>query len=290
MDETKIADTLSTFMNPPIITIPLFLVISIVLSFTDSGFDFYKFIVLEVISLVFASLLPMAIILHWAKKPGNDKDISDRSKRFVPLIVGTVSYFIGFIVSLIFNVDIFMALLLLCYTVNTFIVMLITTRWKISIHTTGLSGPVGALILLLGPIGAAIAVLYPILIWSRVTLKKHTMAQAICGGVFGFFMTIAEMYLYLNILNIHITNIIPLIDAAYYVLAIITAPIILGILSYVHIKNSRIVFYVLSIITLGLFIMYAPIDAQIILVLIDVVTILVSYLSNENFAWHRALF
>ena len=58
-----------------------------------------KFIVLELISLVFSSILPMAIILGWAKKIGTDKDISNRTDRFVPLIVGITSYFIGFLVS-----------------------------------------------------------------------------------------------------------------------------------------------------------------------------------------------
>ncbi|MBE6497777.1 MAG: hypothetical protein E7Z81_05820 [Methanobrevibacter sp.] len=55
----------------------------------------------------------MAIIVFWAKKINTDNDISNREDRFVPLIVGIVSYFIGFIVCLIFNASNFLALLLL---------------------------------------------------------------------------------------------------------------------------------------------------------------------------------
>ena len=181
----KIADTISIFTNPPIITIPLFLIICIILAcdgtpFTSGfSFDWTQFIITELISLIFASILPMAIILHWARKLDTDKDISNREDRFVPLIVGVVSYLIGFIIAWILGVSNFLIVLILCYAVNTFIVMLITTKWKISIHTTGLTGPVAALIMLLGPIGALVGLLYPILIWSRFTLKKHTMAQAI---------------------------------------------------------------------------------------------------------------
>ena len=181
----KIADTISIFTNPPIITIPLFLIICIILAcdgtpFT-SGFSFNwtQFIITELISLVFASILPMAIILHWARKLDTDKDISNREDRFVPLIVGVVSYLIGFIIAWILGVSNFLIVLILCYAVNTFIVMLITTKWKISIHTTGLTGPVAALIMLLGPIGALVGLLYPILIWSRFTLKKHTMDELV---------------------------------------------------------------------------------------------------------------
>ena len=204
----KIADTMSIFTNPPIITIPLFLIICIILAcngtpFT-SGFSFNwnQFIITELISLVFASILPMAIILHWARKLDTDKDISNREDRFIPLIVGVVSYLIGFIISLILGVSNFITVLILCYTVNTFIVMLITSKWKISIHTTGLAGPIAALIMLLGPIGAIFGLLYPMLIWSRFTLKKHTMAQAIAGGVFGFIMTVVEAYLYMVFLSL----------------------------------------------------------------------------------------
>ena len=165
MNKLKIADTISTLTNPPIICIPLFLIMSVVLAFEDGVFSLSKFVVLELISLVFSSLLPMAIILGWAKKLGTDKDISNRTDRFVPLMVGIASYFIGFLTSLIVNVSNFLSILLLCYAVNTFIVILITTKWKISVHTTGLSGPVGALILLIGPFGAIFGIIYPILIW-----------------------------------------------------------------------------------------------------------------------------
>ena len=186
----KIADTISIFTNPPIITIPLFLIICIILAcdgipFTSGfRFDWTQFIITELISLIFASILPMAITLYWAKKLNTDKDISNREDRFVPLIVGILSYLVGFAIALTLGVSNFLTVLILCYAVNTFIVLLITYKWKISIHTTGLTGPVAALIMLLGPLGAIVGLVYPVLIWSRFTLKKHTMAQAIAGGVF----------------------------------------------------------------------------------------------------------
>ena len=105
MNKLKIAKTISTFTNPPIICIPLFFIICLVLSFENSSFNFAKFIVLELISLVFASVLPMAIILYWAKKLDTDSDISNRQDRFMPLIIGIISYFIGFLILLFLNVD-----------------------------------------------------------------------------------------------------------------------------------------------------------------------------------------
>lgn len=285
----KLAKTISAFTNPPIITIPLFLIICIVLSFENGGFDFNKFITMELISLVFASVLPMAIILFWAKKINTDRDISNREDRFIPLIIGIVSYFIGVLVSLALNADNFLTLLLLCYSVNTGVVLLITFKWKISVHTTGISGPVAALILLLGPFGAVFGVIYPIVIWARVLLKKHTLAQAICGGVQGFFLTVFEMYIYMYLFNMPITGMTSLEMSIFYILAIITTPIVLGILSYIDVKNKKPIFIVSEILLFALFLMLMPFDVFIIFVLITLTSLLISLSAGDEFVWYNVI-
>ena len=289
MNKLKIAERISTFTNPPIICIPLFFIICLTLSFTAGGFDISKFMVLEVISLIFASLLPMAIILFWAKKLGTDKDISNRSDRYMPLIVGIVSYFIGFLICLIFKLDNFLTCLLLCYSINTGVVLLFTSKWKISVHTTGLSGPVGALILLLGPIGALFGLIYPVLIWSRVLLEKHTLSQAICGGVQGFFLTVLEMYLFMGILNLPVYNLVSLYDSILYILAIIMTPIVLGILSYVKMSNPFRTFILAEIVLLILFFLLTPLPVFAIFVLTTLASILISLYAGDDFIWFKIL-
>ena len=304
-DETNptklaIANAISTFTNPPIICIPLFLIISIVLASNGNpfssgfSFDWMVFIKCEVISLVFASALPMAIIIYWAKKLNTDKDISNREDRFIPLIVGVISYLIGLLASLFLNVPKFLSILLLCYAVNTFIVMLITTKWKISIHTTGLSGPIAALIMLLGPIGALLAISYPILIWSRVTLKKHTMAQAIAGGVFGFIFTVGETYLYMKLFGIDISNLVPLNECLWIILGIIACPIVLGICGLLEKKGiegiyRRKLFHLASFLGLAIFLFYGPYSALISLVLTSIASILITLFAGEAFSWYRGI-
>lgn len=289
MNRLKTAKTISTITNPPIICIPLFLIICIALSFNEAGFDFNKFIVLEAVSLIFASILPMAIILFWAKKLGTDKDISNRSDRYTPLIVGIISYFIGFLICYTFGLDNFLTCLLLCYTINTGVVLLITTKWKISVHTTGLSGPVGALILLLGPIGALFGLIYPVLIWSRVLLKKHTLSQAIAGGAQGFFLTVLEMYLFMNILNLPVLNLVSLGDSILYILAIIITPIVLGILSYIEFENPFAIFVISEIILLIVFCTLTPLSVYLIFILVNLCSILISLFAGDDFIWHKIL-
>lgn len=289
MGKEKIAKTVSTLTQPPIITIPLFLIITIILSFEGGTFDFNRFIVMEIISLVFASILPIAIILFWSKRKNTDFDISNRQDRFIPLIIGIVSYFIGVLVCLALNVSHFLTLLLLCYCINTGVVLLITLKWKISVHTTGISGPIAALILLLGPIGAFFGIIYPVVIWSRVLLKKHTLAQAICGGVQGFFLTVLEMYLYMYLFNMWVDGLVSLEMSCLFILAIIATPVVLGFLSYVTVKNSRMIFIIVETIFALLFLMFAPIDIFIIFILITLTSVLVSCYAGDDFVWFRVL-
>ena len=289
MEKLKVAKSISTVTNPPIICIPLFLIICLTLSFGSEGFDWAKFLVLEAVSLVFASILPMAIILFWAKKLNTDSDISNRSDRYMPLIVGIVSYLIGFIICLVFRLDNFLTCLLLCYAVNTGVVLLITTKWKISVHTTGLSGPVGALILLLGPIGALFGILYPLLIWSRVTLEKHTLAQAIAGGVQGFFLTVLEMYLFITLFRFDVIAMTPLIDSIYFILAIIFTPVFLGILSYGSFSNKKRLFIISEIVGLALFLVFMPLDVFLIFVIISLASILISLYAGDEFVWFNVM-
>lgn len=289
MNRLKVAEAISTFTNPPIICIPLFLIICIILSFENGVFNLSEFIVLELISLVFASILPMAIILYWVKKLDTDSDISNREDRFTPLVVGIVSYFIGFLVSFFIGADHFLTALLLCYCVNTGVVLLITSKWKISVHTTGLSGPVGALILLLGPLGALFAILYPILIWSRVTLNKHTMAQAIAGGVQGFFLTVLEMYLYIYIFSFNVAGLVPLIDCLWYILAIIFTPILFGVLVYSHVMEKKFSFILLELVGLMFFMIFSSLDTVLIYIVISITCILVSLYAGSEYSWNKIL-
>ena len=289
MNKQKVAKAISAVTNPPIICIPLFLIICTVLSFENGTFNISKFAVLELISLIFTSALPLAIILLWAKRIGTDRDISNRSDRYMPLIIGIVSYIIGFMICLVFNLDHFLTALLLCYATNTGVVLLFTIKWKISVHTTALSGPVAALILLLGPLGAIFGVIYPVLIWSRVLLKKHTLAQAISGGVQGFFLTVLEMYLFIYLLNLQVVPLVSLVDSILYILAIIATPVILGILSYANIF-SKTVFIIAEIIALALFYVFTPISVFLIFVIVSLTSILISLYAGDDFIWHKVLF
>jgi hypothetical protein len=75
------------------------------------------------------------------------------------------------------------------YFVGTLFLFFINLYWKISIHTMGIAGPTTVLVFVFGYWGALLGLLLPPVIWSRVYLKKHTVAQAITGAILGFVLT-----------------------------------------------------------------------------------------------------
>ena len=284
----KVAKWVSTITNAPIICIPAF----IILCWVFLADDPVKFAVVEIICLIFTSVASMAIILIWAKKLNTDKDISNREDRPVPLIVGSVSYFIGFLVLLFINAPPIITYLLLCYTCNTLIIMIISTKWKISIHTTGLIGPASALILVLGKWGIILGLLLPVVIWSRVTLKKHTMAQAVVGGLNAYFLTIAEIFLFIYLFNLPTYHVAPLAEIVCIVFALIVSPTILAILGHLKDVNTnrktKPIFYILMVIAFIIF-AFIGIDYAIIFVVALAVTLFITWYGGENFAWYRAI-
>ena len=61
----------------------------------------------------------------------------------------------------------------------------ITLLWKASAHCTVGAHAAVAGLLLLGPLGLVFLLALPLIVWSRVTLKAHTLPQALAGAVVG---------------------------------------------------------------------------------------------------------
>ena len=91
-----------------------------------------------------------------------------------------------------------MFVLSLSYIVMSLIILLITFRWKVSIHTSGLALPITALVYLFGWRLAWYYILVVLLVWARVKLKAHSLAQAVSGSMIGIVVTFAIFFLLLG--------------------------------------------------------------------------------------------
>ncbi len=125
-------------------------------------------------------------------------DIPKREDRSYPLIIVVMSYLIGTLVLIAFQAPLITVGLMFCYFSNTLVIFFINLRWKISIHSMGVAGPTVALIFSFGYLGAISGLLIPLVMWSRVHLKKHTVSQVIAGALLGLILTTVQLNLLLS--------------------------------------------------------------------------------------------
>lgn len=139
--------------------------------------------------MLFSFLLPLLHIIipfayfFWALKEGfiSDIDITKRTQRFgimsLMLIMQLTSLTLIYMYG---NTGLLhLALITMVVFVTTF---LITLVWKISLHTT--INMIGILLVnvLFGWKYTALFLLLPLVMWSRLYLKKHTALQLLAGA------------------------------------------------------------------------------------------------------------
>jgi membrane-associated phospholipid phosphatase len=118
--------------------------------------------------------------------------MADRSQ---PLLVATISFFIGTAVLLFVRAPPLTTTIMLGYSVGTLFIFFVNLRWKISAHAMGIAGPTVVLLFAFGPWGMLLGLLLPLVIWSRMYLKKHTLAQTLAGSVAGFVLAAFGLWL-----------------------------------------------------------------------------------------------
>jgi membrane-associated phospholipid phosphatase len=184
----RIARLISNITQPPVVSIPTFAIINYVL------LGFNNSMVITIICWIFGAFLPITTSLILIRKMHTDIDITDRTKRTLPLFFAVCSYLIGFLVLLSMGAPALTTALMLIYSTNTLIILFINLSWKISIHTMGVAGPTVALTYLFGISGLLFGLIIPLVMWSRVRLKKHTISQVLAGGIAGIILTYVQLY------------------------------------------------------------------------------------------------
>ncbi len=181
-----LARILSTLFHPAILFLPI---PYIIISHTTSN-------VSEAIRWTFFSwifIFSLAVYVFYEVKIGkfNNFDISNRKQRprlffaigLLSLIyIATLILFQGPVSLIIITLGILFGLLGLD---------LINTMIKASIHVASVSGILLSIVILDGIQYWYLLLLVPLVAWSRIQLKRHTMGETITGAVFGFSLTIA---------------------------------------------------------------------------------------------------
>ena len=192
MTSEKTASIISVALNPTIIAGFAFLILVSRQSIQTS-------FLLMIVCLTFGTLVPL-VMVHQLSKRGivSDYYVSQKEERAKPFAGAMISYLVGSGVLFLVNAPPIVTAFMLCYAGNTMIMMIITLRWKISIHAAGIAAAATGLIYAIGVWAALFFTLLLPVGWARVYLKAHTPLQMLAGGLVTIAATWIQMKIYLS--------------------------------------------------------------------------------------------
>lgn len=201
-DRNMKRNTLQLISN--LISAPIFGgVIFLVLIYTyNELLNYTQIILISAVSILFATVIPLSYIFLFVRKRRKiyqiDYDISNKSLRTKPFVVVIVSYAIGTAILFLLNAPVLVKGLMFCYFTNSLVMLFITLFWKISIHASGITGPLTVLIYKLGIIYSPLFLIVVPVGLVRIKLGKHTTLQIISGALLAILITWLQIVFIIN--------------------------------------------------------------------------------------------
>jgi hypothetical protein len=141
-----------------------------------------------------AILMPVLYVL-WLlqKKEITDFHLKLRQQRIKPMLVMVFCSGLAWIVMSVGSAPIFLQTLAITGAVLIAFLLIVTLRWKISGHATAVTAFALFSLSYWGALALPILLLVPTVIWARLALKRHTLAQTLAGvTVGGIFMVLVQ--------------------------------------------------------------------------------------------------
>lgn len=187
-----LAEIISWGFFPPIVATVFF--VFLVFWYSSDLSEGFTWLVTVSPFLIFCPLIFFAISykLGWV----SDIDLSERKERPVFLVVFVVSLLLLSIFLYILGVPEKFFIYVFSGLVMSALASIITLYWKISFHTAITSSVITAILILGGLRFWPFIILVPLIGWSRVVLKKHTIWQVTGGALLAFGVTCIIFYLF----------------------------------------------------------------------------------------------
>ena len=174
----RLAAVISTFGSPPVMVCTALLLTALKLSSSAA----WKW---AGIYLILGVLTPFLYVV-WLLKRGyvTDIDVQLRKQRAQPLLVTILCTGAAWLVLALGAAPTTMTLIATAIWLQVVVIFAVTLRWKISVQAATVAGAMTVAWALLGsPLPFLIAV--PLVAWSRVRLRRHTLLQTLAGVVLG---------------------------------------------------------------------------------------------------------
>ena len=134
-------------------------------------------------AIIFTAIIPyMAVLLLYKTGKVSDLQIPKRKERLFPLLVVNICVIAGFFVLIYMQPEKLLLSVYMIYLLVLPAISLITLFWKISFHASYITLFSIVSLVVFGKWAMLTILLIPLVGWSRIKLKRHTMAQVL-GGI-----------------------------------------------------------------------------------------------------------
>jgi hypothetical protein len=190
--EHRLAHLVSDVTNPLFVAVPTFLVIAL-----TTAPDLFHAVFWWAVAVFGISLAPFLFVLGGVRSGHfSDHHVSVRQQRFLPLLFGLGCMAITWILLSVLGASRVLIATVTAGIVACCIAILITRRWKISLHLVGMAGAVTVLVLLFGPFLLLLGPLVALVAWARWQVGAHTVLQAVAGTVLAVGVTLALFWVF----------------------------------------------------------------------------------------------
>jgi len=148
------------------------------------------------LTLTIAVLPLLAFIAHQTRRGAfADDQVPEQHLRNQVYLVGNACLLVCLLILVLLRAPGSLVTLLLAMLTSSATASGLNLRWKVSVHTGSVAGAAVSLLALVGPPALPTLVLIPLIGWTRVALRRHTLGQVIAGGLVGGGITTCVFWL-----------------------------------------------------------------------------------------------
>ena len=187
----KVAQIISEVSIPPILAAIVFPIL-----YFRFEPEITRAIVGTLVCWISSAVFPIMYIVILEKNSRvSHRHIPIKEQRTRPYLVGTAGYSVGLVILLLLKAPFIVWGLMVCYIINTLVIVVINLYWKVSAHAMGIAGPLAAAHFALGAIVIPFYLLLIPVSWARLELSAHTPAQLLAGSILGVVLTFGQLFL-----------------------------------------------------------------------------------------------
>ena len=186
-----LARLITETLQPPLVISVMLLVVG----YSAGGQDG---LIAALVMATFMCLLPWAVVIVLAKVGKlSDHHVADKKQRLPVLMATLVSAIVGILFALLMHAPGPVLAATGAVIAGLVLVAAVSPLWKISGHTTAVSGVASILLITFGPALYFLLAVPAIVGWSRLVLKAHNPTQVLAGATVGPLL-IGTVYFFLT--------------------------------------------------------------------------------------------